>query len=79
MPTTNKNLKSSNKTNESKKVLSFDEITSEVNKKKLELFEAKKSHLSGELVNPHAITKTRKQIARLLTQATKLSKERNNK
>lgn len=35
--------------------------------KRNDLFEAKKSHAGGELVNPRVITGYRKDIARLLT------------
>ena len=42
-----------------------------------ELIETRRAHKSGELVNPRAIGKTRKEIARLLTKlnAPKAAKE----
>lgn len=42
-------------------------LREELATKQNDLFEAKRSHAAGELVNPRVITHTRKEIARLNT------------
>lgn len=42
-------------------------LSDQLDAKKLELMELRKSHAAGELVNPRAITAARKDVARLLT------------
>lgn len=44
------------------------DLTKQLEEKRKELVEAKRGHRAGELQNPRALAKTRKEIARLLTQ-----------
>jgi len=46
----------------------LENLKKELAKKHQDLVEAKRSHASGELANPHALTEYRKEIARLLTE-----------
>jgi ribosomal protein L29 len=48
-------------------VKSLDELKKDLTTKQQDLLEARKGHRAGELVNPRAITFTRKDIARLKT------------
>lgn len=48
-------------------VKSLDDLTKDLAVKQNDLFEAKRGHRAGELVNPRVITVTRKEIARLKT------------
>ena len=48
-------------------VKSLEQLKAELLTKQADLLESRKSHRSGELVNPRAITHTRKDIARLKT------------
>lgn len=45
----------------------IEELAAQLQEKQTDLHEAKRSHASGELVNPRVITQTRKEIARLKT------------
>lgn len=48
-------------------VKSIDELHAELAAKRQELFDSRRSHKAGELVNPRALGQIRKEIARLLT------------
>lgn len=54
-------------TQEAKEVLSLEQLQEKLAQMKTDLLEAKRSHASGELVNPRVLTHTRKEIARLHT------------
>ena len=45
----------------------LEQLRKDLATKRQDLIEAKRSNASGELVNPRAITKTRKEIARIST------------
>ena len=45
------------------------DLATQLTQKRVELIEAKRSHAGGELVNPRALGKIRKEIARLETAA----------
>lgn len=47
-----------------------EQIKKELAKKQVDLIEAKRSHRLGELTNPHILTVTRREIARLKTALT---------
>ena len=49
-------------------VKSIEEMKAELQSKRNDLLEARKSHAAGELVNPKVLSVYRKDIARLLTQ-----------
>ena len=49
-------------------VKSLEELKAELQSKRNDLLEARKSHAAGELVNPKVLSVYRKDIARLLTQ-----------
>ena len=49
-------------------VKTIDDLKKELNEKRNDLLQAKRSHAAGELVNPKALRSFRKEIARLLTQ-----------
>lgn len=49
-------------------VKSIEELKAELQSKRNDLLEARKSHAAGELVNPKVLGVYRKDIARLLTQ-----------
>ena len=49
-------------------VKSIEELKAELQSKRNDLLEARKSHAAGELVNPKVLRVYRKEIARLLTQ-----------
>ena len=49
-------------------VLTVEELKKQLDQKRNDLLEAKRSHAAGELVNPKALRIYRKDIARLLTQ-----------
>ena len=49
-------------------VKSIEELKAELQSKRNDLLEARKSHAAGELVNPKVLSVYRKDIARLLTQ-----------
>ena len=49
-------------------VKSLEELKTELESKRTDLQEARKSHAAGELVNPKVLSVYRKDIARLLTQ-----------
>ena len=49
-------------------VLTVEELKKQLDQKRNDLLEAKRSHAAGELVNPKALRSYRKDIARLLTQ-----------
>lgn len=55
------------KTTEAKKVLTPEKMHTELAKKQADLNDAKRSHKSGELVNPRVLGELRKEIARLHT------------
>lgn len=55
------------KTTKATTVQSIDDMRAEVAKKQQDLSDAKRSHKSGELVNPRVLGATRKEIARLHT------------
>lgn len=44
-----------------------EQLQATLAEKQSDLLDARKSHVAGELVNPRAITHTRKEIARLQT------------
>lgn len=49
-------------------VLTVEELKKQLDQKRNDLLEVKRSHAAGELVNPKALRIYRKDIARLLTQ-----------
>ena len=49
-------------------VKSVDELKAELQTKRTDLLEARRSHAAGELVTPKVLGVYRKEIARLLTQ-----------
>lgn len=49
------------------KVLTIDELRAQLAGKQNDLIETKKGHRLGELTNPHVLTVSRKEIARLHT------------
>lgn len=49
-------------------VKTVDDLKKELDEKRNDLLQAKRSHAAGELVNPKALRSLRKDIARLLTQ-----------
>ena len=49
-------------------VKTIDDLKKELAEKRNDLLQAKRSHATGELVNPKALRSLRKEIARLLTQ-----------
>ena len=49
-------------------VKTVDDLKKELDEKRNDLLQAKRSHAAGELVNPKALRSLRKEIARLLTQ-----------
>lgn len=57
------------------KAMTVADMHNELATKRADLLEAKRSHAAGELVNPRALTATRKEIARLLTQIRAAEKE----
>ena len=56
------------KTTKAAVVKTVDDLKKEVAEKRHDLLQAKRSHATGELVNPKALRSLRKDIARLLTQ-----------
>jgi len=62
-------------------VKTIDQLTTELQTKINDQLEAKRSHASGELVNPRVITSLRKDIARLHTaiRATELAGQKESK
>ena len=52
-------------------VKSLEELKTELQSKRKDLLEARRSHSAGELVNPKILGVYRKDIARLLTQINK--------
>lgn len=70
MATTNK--KTPKKAEEMKTVA---DLQKELLEKRTELLEARRGHTAGELANPRIITRTKKDIARLLT-AIRAAEER---
>jgi len=56
-----------NKTKNATEVKTLDQLRSELLTKQCDLIESKRGHQLGELTNPHVITTTRKEIARLHT------------
>ena len=56
-----------NTTKTASEVKTVEQLREELAAKQNDLFEAKRSHAAGELVNPRVITHTRKEIARLNT------------
>lgn len=56
-----------NATKTASEVKTVEQLREELAAKQNDLFEAKRSHAAGELVNPRVITHTRKEIARLNT------------
>lgn len=55
------------KVKKAEEVKTIDQMRELLAAKQIELLEARKSNIAGELVNPRVITNTRKEIARLLT------------
>lgn len=55
------------KTTKAVKVPTIDELHAQLETKQQDYNDAKRSHKSGELVNPRVLTATRKDIARLKT------------
>ena len=58
-------------------VKSLAQLIEDLKKIEAELVEARKSHRSGELVNPHVLTVKRKEVARLKTAITRESRKEN--
>ena len=56
------------KTKDATVVKTVEELKTELEAKRKDLLEARRSHASGELVNPKVLRVYRKEIARLLTQ-----------
>ena len=56
------------KTKDATFVKTVEELKTELEAKRKDLLEARRSHASGELVNPKVLRVYRKEIARLLTQ-----------
>lgn len=54
-------------TKKAAEVKTVDQLRADIEAKRTDLLEAKRSHAAGELANPRVITATRKEIARLLT------------
>jgi ribosomal protein L29 len=54
-------------TKEAKEVKSLEQLHAELATKQADMLETRRSHSAGELVNPRALTHTRKDIARLKT------------
>ena len=67
------------KVKKAEEVKTIDQLREALETKQLELLEARKSNIAGELVNPRVITSTRKEIARLKTaiRADELSQKEN--
>lgn len=63
-------------TKKASEVKTLDQLQEELASKRQDLLEAQRSHAAGELVNPRVITKTKKEIARLLTAIRSLEQER---
>ncbi len=59
------NQKATKKTTKEAKTRS--QLQQELDSKRADLLEARRSHAAGELVNPRVLTSTKKEIARLLT------------
>lgn len=55
-------------TKDAEVVKSVEDLRKELETKRNDLIEARRSNAAGELVNPRAITAYRKEIARILTQ-----------
>ncbi len=56
------------KTKDATVIKSIEELNIELQAKRADLLEARRSHAAGELVNPKVLGVYRKEIARLLTQ-----------
>lgn len=67
------------KVKKAEEVKTIDQLREALETKQLELLEARKSNIAGELVNPRVITSIRKEIARLKTaiRADELSQKEN--
>lgn len=67
------------KVKKAEEVKTIDQLREALEAKQLELLEARKANIAGELVNPRAITGARKEIARLKTaiRADELSQKEN--
>lgn len=67
------------KVKKAEEVKTIDQLRDALEAKQLELLEARKANIAGELVNPRVITSTRKEIARLKTaiRADELSQKEN--
>lgn len=48
-------------------VKSIEQLHTELVAKRVDLLASRRGHAAGELANPHILTSTRKEIARLLT------------
>lgn len=59
--------KTTKKTAKKAEVLSLDQLREKLAEVQKDQLEAKRSHAAGELVNPRALTRNRKEIARLST------------
>jgi len=59
--------KTANSVKKATEVKSLEELKKELTVKQNELFETRRSHQAGELINPRALTMARKEIARLKT------------
>ncbi|PID33082.1 50S ribosomal protein L29 [Candidatus Saccharibacteria bacterium] len=55
-------------TKDASTVKSIEDLKAELQAKRQDLTEARRSHAAGELVNPKALKSYRKDIARLLTE-----------
>ena len=58
-------------------VKTVEQLNEDLAKTLQELLEAKKSHRSGELVNPHVLTVKRKEVARIKTALSLESRKEN--
>jgi ribosomal protein L29 len=67
-------------TKKAPEVKTLKQLKEELTAKRNDLLESKRSNAAGELVNPRVITKTKKEIARLLTaiKTAELSEEESN-
>lgn len=65
------NKKTTKATKKAVEVKTIEQLKADLLDKQKALIEAKKSHHLGELTNPHALTTTRRDIARLKTAISK--------
>lgn len=71
--------KSTKKATEAKKVNSLEDLQKQLETQRKDLLQAKLGNQSGELQNPRAITKLRKEIARTMTAISQLKHKEGEK